>query len=86
MKFTTIRLQMNLSRGGQRLNGYLLSSLIMLVVVHFHSHIIVLIFYCALFSLSRFIEGDFDTYVSQIRKPHVWGGEPELFIASHVLQ
>lgn len=33
-----------------------------------------------------FIEGDFDTYVSQIRKPHVWGGEPELFMASHVLQ
>ncbi|KAL0346267.1 UNVERIFIED_CONTAM: OVARIAN TUMOR DOMAIN-containing deubiquitinating enzyme 4 [Sesamum radiatum] len=34
----------------------------------------------------RFIEGDFDTYVSQIRKPHVWGGEPELLMASHVLQ
>ncbi|KAJ0042593.1 hypothetical protein Pint_17992 [Pistacia integerrima] len=33
-----------------------------------------------------FIEGDFDTYVSQIKKPHVWGGEPELFMASHVLQ
>ncbi|WOK94138.1 OTU domain-containing protein [Canna indica] len=32
------------------------------------------------------VEGDFDTYVSQIRKPHVWGGEPELFMASHVLQ
>ncbi|XVE96039.1 hypothetical protein REPUB_Repub02eG0187100 [Reevesia pubescens] len=33
-----------------------------------------------------FVEGDFDTYVSQIRKPHMWGGEPELFMASHVLQ
>ncbi|CAL0321437.1 unnamed protein product [Lupinus luteus] len=33
-----------------------------------------------------FIEGDFDTYISKIRKPHVWGGEPELFIASHVLK
>lgn len=33
-----------------------------------------------------FIEGDFDTYVSQMRKPHVWGGEPELLMASHVLQ
>ncbi|XP_051188389.1 OVARIAN TUMOR DOMAIN-containing deubiquitinating enzyme 4 [Lolium perenne] len=33
-----------------------------------------------------FIEGHFDTYVSQIRKPHVWGGEPELLMASHVLQ
>ncbi|KAF6168292.1 hypothetical protein GIB67_018132 [Kingdonia uniflora] len=33
-----------------------------------------------------FVEGNFDTYISQIRKPHVWGGEPELFMASHVLQ
>ncbi|XVE61218.1 hypothetical protein DITRI_Ditri06bG0021600 [Diplodiscus trichospermus] len=33
-----------------------------------------------------FVEGDFDTYVSQIREPHVWGGEPELFMASHVLR
>ncbi|KAL8147247.1 OVARIAN TUMOR DOMAIN-containing deubiquitinating enzyme 4-like isoform X1 [Apium graveolens] len=33
-----------------------------------------------------FIEGDFDTYVFNIRKPHVWGGEPELLMASHVLQ
>ncbi|KAF7075331.1 hypothetical protein CFC21_080112 [Triticum aestivum] len=33
-----------------------------------------------------FVEGDFDTYVSQIRQPHVWGGEPELFMTSHVLQ
>ncbi|CAI0414503.1 unnamed protein product [Linum tenue] len=33
-----------------------------------------------------FVEGDFDTYVKQIRKPHVWGGEPELFMASHVLK
>ncbi|KEH41564.1 OTU-like cysteine protease [Medicago truncatula] len=33
-----------------------------------------------------FIEGDFESNISQIRKPHVWGDEPELFIASHVLQ
>ncbi|XP_044396593.1 OVARIAN TUMOR DOMAIN-containing deubiquitinating enzyme 4-like [Triticum aestivum] len=33
-----------------------------------------------------FIEGDFDTYVSQIRKPQVWGGEPELLMASHILR
>ncbi|XP_006660765.1 OVARIAN TUMOR DOMAIN-containing deubiquitinating enzyme 4 [Oryza brachyantha] len=33
-----------------------------------------------------FVEGDFDAYVSQIRKPHVWGGEPELLMASHVLR
>ncbi|GLT39710.1 hypothetical protein SLA2020_138860 [Shorea laevis] len=33
-----------------------------------------------------FVEGDFDTYVSQIREPHNWGGEPELFMASHVLK
>ncbi|XP_075508810.1 OVARIAN TUMOR DOMAIN-containing deubiquitinating enzyme 4-like [Primulina tabacum] len=32
-----------------------------------------------------FIEGDFDTYVSSMRKPHEWGGEPELLMASHVL-
>ncbi|KAH9302214.1 hypothetical protein KI387_013797, partial [Taxus chinensis] len=28
-----------------------------------------------------FLEGNFDTYVKQIRKPHVWGGEPELLMA-----
>lgn len=33
-----------------------------------------------------FIEGDFDTYVAHMRKSHVWGGEPELFMASHVLK
>lgn len=33
-----------------------------------------------------FIEGDFDKYVEQIKMPHVWGGEPELLMASHVLR
>ncbi|KAJ8752198.1 hypothetical protein K2173_003806 [Erythroxylum novogranatense] len=33
-----------------------------------------------------FIEGDFDNYVARMRKPHVWGGEPELLMASHVLK
>uniref|UniRef100_A0A1D1XGC7 Ubiquitin thioesterase OTU n=1 Tax=Anthurium amnicola TaxID=1678845 RepID=A0A1D1XGC7_9ARAE len=33
-----------------------------------------------------FLEGDFDTYVTQIRQPHIWGGEPELLMCSHVLQ
>ncbi|KAJ3678150.1 hypothetical protein LUZ60_001953 [Juncus effusus] len=33
-----------------------------------------------------FLEGDFDSYVTQIRKPHIWGGEPELLMCSHVLQ
>ncbi|XP_075494569.1 OVARIAN TUMOR DOMAIN-containing deubiquitinating enzyme 4-like isoform X1 [Primulina tabacum] len=33
-----------------------------------------------------FVEGDFDTYVTQMRQPHVWGGEPELLMSSHVLQ
>ncbi|KAG8383286.1 hypothetical protein BUALT_Bualt05G0168700 [Buddleja alternifolia] len=33
-----------------------------------------------------FVEGDFDSYVAQMRKPHVWGGEPELLMSSHVLQ
>lgn len=36
--------------------------------------------------IHRFVEGDFDAYVSRIRKPHVWGGEPELLMASHVLR
>ncbi|CAA2970052.1 Hypothetical predicted protein [Olea europaea subsp. europaea] len=33
-----------------------------------------------------FVEGDFDAYVTQMRRPHVWGGEPELLMSSHVLQ
>ncbi|CAA0818349.1 OTU domain-containing protein [Striga hermonthica] len=33
-----------------------------------------------------FIEGDFDTYVARMRMPHVWGGEPELLMSSHVLR
>ncbi|PKA52690.1 OTU domain-containing protein [Apostasia shenzhenica] len=32
-----------------------------------------------------FIEGNFDDYVAHIRKPHVWGGEPELLMASHCM-
>jgi hypothetical protein len=34
----------------------------------------------------RFIEGDFDNYVERMRQPHVWGGEPELLMLSHVLE
>ncbi|QHO57115.1 OVARIAN TUMOR DOMAIN-containing deubiquitinating enzyme 4-like isoform X1 [Arachis hypogaea] len=34
----------------------------------------------------KFLEDDFDTYTGQMRKPHVWGGEPELLMSSHVLQ
>ncbi|XP_050212222.1 OVARIAN TUMOR DOMAIN-containing deubiquitinating enzyme 4-like [Mercurialis annua] len=33
-----------------------------------------------------FIEGDFDAYVKTIQQPFVWGGEPELLMASHVLK
>ncbi|EEF31497.1 cysteine-type peptidase, putative [Ricinus communis] len=33
-----------------------------------------------------FIEGDFDAYVKRIQQPYVWGGEPELLMASHVLK
>ncbi|KAK8668091.1 hypothetical protein V6N13_105559 [Hibiscus sabdariffa] len=33
-----------------------------------------------------FLEGDFDDYVVQMRQPHIWGGEPELLMCSHVLQ
>lgn len=35
---------------------------------------------------SRYIEGDFDAYVKRIQQPFVWGGEPELLMASHVLK
>lgn len=41
---------------------------------------------CDIFMLRRFIEGDFDAYVERIEKPYVWGGEPELLMASHVLK
>ncbi|CAM6088479.1 unnamed protein product [Calypogeia fissa] len=37
-------------------------------------------------STEWFIEGDFDVYVNRIRQPHVWGGEPELVMLSHVLK
>ncbi|KAI5082146.1 hypothetical protein GOP47_0001889 [Adiantum capillus-veneris] len=33
-----------------------------------------------------FIEGHFDSYTKRMRQPHVWGGEPELLMASHVLR
>ncbi|CAN0896159.1 OVARIAN TUMOR DOMAIN-containing deubiquitinating enzyme 4 [Linum grandiflorum] len=33
-----------------------------------------------------FIEDDFDEYVGHMRQPHVWGGEPELLMSSHVLK
>ncbi|CAL5364967.1 unnamed protein product [Camellia sinensis] len=33
-----------------------------------------------------FIEGDFDAYVERIRQCYVWGGEPELLMASHVFK
>ncbi|XP_074339815.1 OVARIAN TUMOR DOMAIN-containing deubiquitinating enzyme 4-like isoform X2 [Apium graveolens] len=33
-----------------------------------------------------YLDGDFDTYITHMRQPHVWGGEPELLMASHVLK
>ncbi|KAI7980659.1 OTU domain-containing protein [Camellia lanceoleosa] len=33
-----------------------------------------------------FIEGDFDAYVERIRQHYIWGREPELLMASHVLK
>lgn len=36
--------------------------------------------------VGRFVEGDFDAYVRQMRQPHSWGGEPELLMSSHVLK
>ncbi|XP_040374854.1 OVARIAN TUMOR DOMAIN-containing deubiquitinating enzyme 4 isoform X3 [Rosa chinensis] len=32
-----------------------------------------------------FLEDDFERYVVQMRQPHIWGGEPELLMSSHVL-
>lgn len=37
-------------------------------------------------AFGRFLEDDFDTYVGRMRQPHVWGGEPELLMSSHVLK
>nr|PNR42305.1 hypothetical protein PHYPA_017134 [Physcomitrium patens] len=37
-------------------------------------------------STEWFIEGDFDQYVERMRQTHVWGGEPELLMLSHVLE
>ncbi|KAF9603368.1 hypothetical protein IFM89_035613, partial [Coptis chinensis] len=37
-------------------------------------------------SICRFLEGEFDAYVMQMRQAHIWGGEPELLMSSHVLQ
>lgn len=34
----------------------------------------------------RSIEGDFDAYVKRIEQPYVWGGEPELLMASHIIK
>ncbi|KAG9447159.1 hypothetical protein H6P81_013287 [Aristolochia fimbriata] len=33
-----------------------------------------------------FLEGDFDSYIGEMRQPHTWGGEPELVMSCHVLQ
>lgn len=54
-----------------------------LVVVHFEVETLNI---CIQFITHRFLEGDFDTYTVQMRKPHIWGGEPELLMSSHVLQ
>jgi hypothetical protein len=36
--------------------------------------------------MDRFLEGDFESYVRKMRKPHAWGGEPELLMCSYVLR
>lgn len=64
----------------------------MVYVVYFgHIHFLLIInakclLLCFIFMLHRFIEGDFDAYVERIEKPYVWGGEPELLMAAHVLK
>ncbi|EEC84950.1 hypothetical protein OsI_32168 [Oryza sativa Indica Group] len=32
------------------------------------------------------VEGDCHSYIKEMRKPHVWGGEIEISMASHVLK
>ena len=36
--------------------------------------------------ISPFIDDDFDSYVENMRRPHMWGDEPELSVAPDVLQ
>ncbi|KAF5726680.1 OTU domain-containing protein [Tripterygium wilfordii] len=33
-----------------------------------------------------FLEDDFERYVGKMRQTHIWGGEPELLMSSHVLR
>ncbi|KAM7265963.1 hypothetical protein ACFE04_003646 [Oxalis oulophora] len=33
-----------------------------------------------------FIDDDFDAHLNRIKQPYVWGGEPEIVMASHVLK
>ena len=36
--------------------------------------------------LERIVEGDFEEYCANMRYPGAWGGEPEILVATHVLQ
>ena len=33
-----------------------------------------------------FIEGEFDAYCADMRRPNAWGGEPEILMLTHVVK
>lgn len=75
------RWPMNMSRGGRKLNG---THIRFSWRENLGSSFSPWADQCS--SIVRFLEGDFETYVRQMRQPHIWGGEPELLMCSHVLQ
>lgn len=88
------RWSMNSSDGGQTPNGKFRKDLTNLDLDNFcldadlncfENHCQSLVEICFEF-ICRFLEDDFETYVVQMRQPHIWGGEPELLMSSHVLR
>eukprot|EP00850_Spirogloea_muscicola_P011194 SM000068S20626 [mRNA] locus=s68:506228:507434:+ [translate_table: standard] len=75
------RLLMNSSSGGRRPSGEEHDP-------HIPGHVrSFLAPHCAfILGGSMFLEGDFDAYVRNMRRPHAWGGEPELLMLSHILR
>lgn len=58
-----------------------------MVILCFILHTYIFAVNCTHFScIYRYLESDFDAYVQRIEKPYVWGGEPELLMASHVIK
>lgn len=88
------RWSMNSSDGGRTPNGKFRKDLTNLYLDNFcldadlncfENHFQSLVEICFEF-ICRFLEDDFETYVVQMRQPHIWGGEPELLMSSHVLR